>query len=488
MRLNKLIITAAAVFAIVLQPFYAVAAGQVAHAASNGPFSAVSTCSGSNTVVLDLSLEEALPGWFLGGDVYYTTPYGSSPKHWLGVNDTDAWTVDTGATTVASVSVSAKVKDPVFGINIKTYTLTTDALDCTPPPATINTCTAVTNVHTTDLSTWDTSRTRAAGTNTLVADGLHVVTKPSTGGPYENYESKAAASYNTNFSLQDLGTDTIVGILDYTTNSGTIPPGAWLDIDFDGNGSVDGTLIGEAVYGNNWWLNGDAAPFVASGAPHVGGGNGSPYFGTAAEWLNAFPAARVKAVGYGLGGGVVGDYLIKKITVGCVEYTFGLPTVTPVTPVTPVNPVSPVTPVTPAPGLPVTPVEPDSQVAVADTNPDAEVKAATDVKGSDDKAEVSSTSTSASSDDKHWSLVNVLLAAVVVLQAVVALAAVRASQNREKLVRLLTIVPVAVSLIVLLTVEDFSAKLGMVNAWTLLFLVAVVAQTALLANIKKSDK
>lgn len=234
--------------------------------------------------------------------------------------------------------------------------------------------------------------------------------------------------------------------------------------------------------------NGDAAPFVASGAPHVGGGNGSPYFGTAAEWLNAFPAARVKAVGYGLGGGVVGDYLIKKITVGCVEYTFGLPTVTPVTPVTPVKPVSPVTPVTPAPGLPVTPVEPDSQVAVADTNPDAEVKAATDVKGSDDKAEVSSTSTSASSDDKHWSLVNVLLAAVVVLQAVVALAAVRASQNREKLVRLLTIVPVAVSLIVLLTVEDFSAKLGMVNAWTLLFLVAVVAQTALLANIKKSDK
>lgn len=482
MRLNKLIITAAAVFAIVLQPFYAVAAGQVAHAASNGPFSAVSTCSGSNTVVLDLSLEEALPGWFLGGDVYYTTPYGSSPKHWLGVNDTDAWTVDTGAATVASVSVSAKVKDPVFGIGIKTYTLMTDALDCTPAPLTINMCTAVTNVHSTSFANWDLTETRATGHDELVSSGLRIWTEGATS------TDKAAGYYATDFALQQLGTNTISGVMTYSANAGTVAPSAQLVIDFDNDGIADGILVGETVYGNNWWLSNGSVQFAKDGAPHTGGGNGSNWFGTAEEWLNAFPAARVKAIGYSLGSGVFGDYTITKITVGCVEYTFGLPTVTPVTPVTPVNPVSPVTPVTPAPGLPVTPVESDSQVAVADTNADAEVKAATDVKGSDDNAEVSSTSTSASSDDKHWSLVNVLLAAVVVLQAVVALAAVRASQNREKLVRLLTIVPVAVSLIVLLTVEDFSAKLGMVNAWTLLFVVAVVAQTALLANIKKSDK
>lgn len=164
---------------------------------------------------------------------------------------------------------------------------------------------------------WDLSGTRATGHNELVDNGLRVWTEGNT------TTDKAAGFQAVNFPLADVGEPSI----DYTATSGTVPPGIHISIDFDSDGDIDGTIIGEAdFYGDNWWLNGGAAQFVIDGAPHTGGGQGSPYYGTLPEWLNAFPDATVLRVGYSLGSGVLGDGVINSLTVGCTIYTFDAPT------------------------------------------------------------------------------------------------------------------------------------------------------------------
>lgn len=194
--------------------------------------------------------------------------------------------------------------------------------------ATIASCPEMTNIHSANLSGWDLSETRATGHNQITTSGLHIWTESNTS------TDKAAAYYATNFALQDLGTNSITDTLLYTTNLGSIAPSTQLVIDFDGNGTTDGILVGESIYINNWWLSNGSAQFAKDGAPQMGGGNGSNWFGTAEQWLNAFPFARVKAIGYSLGSGVKGDYTITQITAGCVNYTFGViaPTLTVTTP------------------------------------------------------------------------------------------------------------------------------------------------------------
>src|SRR5690606_9929989 len=132
---------------------------------------------------------------------------------------------------------------------------------------------------------------------------------------------KAAGYYGVDFPLADLGDQTIDEALDYDADFG-IEPGLQLVVDFDNDGIEDGILVGEKVYGENWWLTGSSADFVKNDAPHTGGGSGSEWFGTANEWLEEFPEAQVKAVGYSLGSGIHGDGVIKSINLGCTEYTF----------------------------------------------------------------------------------------------------------------------------------------------------------------------
>ena len=97
------------------------------------------------------------------------------------------------------------------------------------------------------------------------------------------------------------------------------------DVDgIDGNGNDWNILVGEPVYGANWWLtNGSSADAKAadpSGAND--GGNGSAYFGTLAEWKTALPNARVYAGGFSLGSGVKGDGVIDSITYDGTTYRF----------------------------------------------------------------------------------------------------------------------------------------------------------------------
>lgn len=186
-------------------------------------------------------------------------------------------------------------------------------------------CSATTTVSTTNLSTWYMGETRSTGHNELLANGLHVWTEGATS------TDKAAGYYQVDFPLSNLGNQTIAQSIDYTATTG-ITPGLQLAVDLDDNGSFDGYLVGESVYGNNWWLSNSAAQFAKDGAPHNGGGNGSSWFGAANEWLNAFPDARVKAIGYSLGSGVHGNGVLNRITLGCTNYTFGLTAPTNLTP------------------------------------------------------------------------------------------------------------------------------------------------------------
>ncbi len=186
-----------------------------------------------------------------------------------------------------------------------------------PLPPTVQPCVSPSSVLTTDLSTWDLSETRATGHNELVSSGLRVWTEGATS------TDKAAGYYATDFPLSGLGDQTIADALDYDASFG-IEPGLQLDVDFDNDSSVDGILVGESVYGNDWWLTNSAAQFVKDNAPNTGGGYGTPWHGTPNEWLTSFPSAQVKAIGYSLGSGVYADGVIEKISLGCVEYTFSV--------------------------------------------------------------------------------------------------------------------------------------------------------------------
>lgn len=182
-------------------------------------------------------------------------------------------------------------------------------------------CSTYTSVHTTNLNTWDLSKTRSAGHNQLTADGLSIWTDTDVVGSTD--PRKAAGYYSTDFSLSGLGNKTIAESIDYQVISGTHVPGLQLVVDFDNNGSTDGILVGEAVYGNDWWLSeGDAS--VKNNSPNTGGGNGSEWYGKIDQWLVNFPTARVKSIGYSLGSGVNASGVIKKISLGCVDYTFGV--------------------------------------------------------------------------------------------------------------------------------------------------------------------
>ena len=176
-----------------------------------------------------------------------------------------------------------------------------------PPPPTVNDCSGLTSVHTTDLSTWDLSQTRTSGHNELVAGGLHVWTDSNTG------EDKAAAYYATNFALQDAGVPSIA-FSSYTDGR----PSLQLGVDKDNNGTWDGYLVYEpwAYEDGKFWSNKDFG---------ITPGMGYPSYGTLNDYLAANPDARVTSIGYSLGSGLKGDAVITSIIAGCVEYTFSAP-------------------------------------------------------------------------------------------------------------------------------------------------------------------
>ncbi len=161
-----------------------------------------------------------------------------------------------------------------------------------------------------DLNTTD---TRATGHVDFLDNGLHVWTEGATS------TDKAAGYFAMGPEFPTSG-----GI----TWFGTSPaPGAQLVFDFDnitGNGNDYNLLVGESVYGDNWWLtNGSsAAAKAADPSAEQNGGNGSEWFGTLAQWKAAMPDATVYAGGFSLGSGIKGDGVVADIHFDDNVFTF----------------------------------------------------------------------------------------------------------------------------------------------------------------------
>lgn len=185
-----------------------------------------------------------------------------------------------------------------------------------------------TTVWNTDLTQWNgpSSDTRTNGHKELTAAGLHLYTDNNSG------QAKVTGYRSVNYPLSANGSQTIAQSIDWTQEYGTVSgpgsaskewtPGLQLVVDFDNNGTSDGILVGESVYGNSWWLSNGSQQFVKDNAPRSGGGYGSNWYGTVNEWLTSFPAARVKEVGFSLGSGVHAGGILNSMTFGCVTYKF----------------------------------------------------------------------------------------------------------------------------------------------------------------------
>lgn len=157
------------------------------------------------------------------------------------------------------------------------------------------------------------SDTRSGGQYAVDGSGLRIWTQSNTSA------DKVAEYIATDVPLADVGEPG----LELTNTAGSIAPGFQLIIDFNDDGTPDGLLVGEpGAYGNDWWLTNASAQFVKDGAPVTGGGSGSPWHGTLAQWRTAFPDAQVVAFGFSLGSGVLGDWTIDAINFAGTRYTF----------------------------------------------------------------------------------------------------------------------------------------------------------------------
>jgi hypothetical protein len=83
-------------------------------------------------------------------------------------------------------------------------------------------------------------------------------------------------------------------------------------------------LVGESVYGDNWWLTSgsSAAAKAADPSGADNGGNGSEWFGTLAQWKAALPTATVEAGGFSLGSGIQGEGVVRAVNLGDTTYEF----------------------------------------------------------------------------------------------------------------------------------------------------------------------
>lgn len=157
--------------------------------------------------------------------------------------------------------------------------------------------------------------TRSTGHYEFVGNGLHVWTQGATSS------DKVAEYFGVTGPLPSTAS------IEWT---GTQPQ-ASTQIVFDadgttGNGNDHNILVGEPVYGTNWWLtDGSSADAKAAdpSGPTNNGGNGSAYFGTLAQWKAALPNARMYAGGFSLGSGVLGDGVIAALNFNGSRYAFG---------------------------------------------------------------------------------------------------------------------------------------------------------------------
>jgi hypothetical protein len=194
------------------------------------------------------------------------------------------------------------------------------AVTCPPdeeePPVTAEQCPSVaTGPHSTNLNPngWTFAETRATGHNEYVEGGLNVYTEGSTS------TDKAAGYIGATFDLADAGLGFGINMVNV---SGGVP-GLQMLVDLDNDGDNEGFLVHEPVYGaDTLWLSANWGGADLSGAPTAVNGGGTGKGGHINAWLAEYPSAKVSAIGYSLGSGVLGNVTITSIVVGCTSYTF----------------------------------------------------------------------------------------------------------------------------------------------------------------------
>lgn len=159
---------------------------------------------------------------------------------------------------------------------------------------------------------YDYSETRATGHFQPNTDGsLHIWTEGATS------TDKVALYHSVSIPLASVSSVA----LNYTATFG-VPASSQLVVDITGDGVGDGILVGEPVYGDNLWLSNSATDAFKNGAPHTGGGYGSAWYGTLAEWAAQFGSATIVGAGFSLGSGVHGDGTVHSLQVGAESLTF----------------------------------------------------------------------------------------------------------------------------------------------------------------------
>lgn len=153
--------------------------------------------------------------------------------------------------------------------------------------------------------------TRTAGHYQAESGVLHIWTDDTSS------QAKVAGYLATSIPLASV----TGAALDYTLVSGIVP-GTQLVVDINGDGAGDGILVGEPVYGDDFWLSNSATAEFKALAPHVGGGFGSENHGLLTEWAAAAPDATVVAVGFSLGSGVHGEGYVNGLVVAGTTYSF----------------------------------------------------------------------------------------------------------------------------------------------------------------------
>jgi hypothetical protein len=171
------------------------------------------------------------------------------------------------------------------------------------------------------------SDTRPAGHVDFLKEGLHVYTD-------DNSSDAKAAEY---FNVPAQGLPDTASLTWY----GTSPqPGSQLVFDADGDQgtTADGynVLVGEPAYGDDYWMSTGSSIYKSHHelCPSTTGGSGSDCHGTLAQWQQAFPNAKLYAVGFSLGSGIKGDGVIRDLQVGDTDYRFTSDPATTVVPVT----------------------------------------------------------------------------------------------------------------------------------------------------------
>ena len=144
------------------------------------------------------------------------------------------------------------------------------------------------------------------------AEGLRIWTEGTTS------EDQVRLLQVADIPLADV---TSAGV-DFTNTSGGGVPSAQLLIDTPAIGLTEGTLVAEDVYGDVVWLTNGSSAELKALAPHTGGGYGSNWWGTLAEWGAAVPDATIVAIGFSLGSGVLGDGILHSVDVGDDSYSF----------------------------------------------------------------------------------------------------------------------------------------------------------------------